>query len=189
MPQTLDEIIALGIPRHSVQAGFLWSQYLVRSGNSSEALRGLDHLIDDIHFYRAALPGVLGDWYWTNRESVFSSYMEVMSGDSGDATGSLLALSEIRHIDYAGEMTPQPVQHQGRSFSDGYFVTAHRGVDRTRQPHGNDAFCDDFYRSSVECAGSHVSEWNSFHRHRLSPGSVARRGDGDKPSHAAGHRD
>ncbi len=52
-----------GVPRHSVEAMYLWAKILANGGRRSDALGVLDRLVSDIHFYRHSLPGVLGSWY------------------------------------------------------------------------------------------------------------------------------
>ncbi len=101
--QSINAIHALGIPRLSVQGDLLWAEILLAAGRSAEALAQLEQLTKNVHFYRHALPGVLGSWYWLRRDSLFELLMRQLGKDSTDGSRSLLALSRLRHIEYAGE--------------------------------------------------------------------------------------
>ena len=90
-----------GVPAQSVEAMYLWARILILNGRRSDALAVLDRAVTDIHFYRYALPGVLGSWYGQRSEDLFDYYLGMMvrntaAGISTDGKASLLALSKIR---------------------------------------------------------------------------------------------
>jgi CHAT domain-containing protein/tetratricopeptide (TPR) repeat protein len=94
-------LLGAGIPRYGAEAMFLWAQIKVLDGQRSAALSVLDRLVDEIHFLRYSLRGVLGAWYWERREMVFKTWLELLVNDENqrgraDASASLLALSKIR---------------------------------------------------------------------------------------------
>jgi CHAT domain-containing protein/tetratricopeptide (TPR) repeat protein len=93
-----------GIPRLSAQAMVLWAQIQVLNGQHSAAIDVMSRLVDEIHFLRLELPGVLGAWYREHRETMFEYYLGLMVSDSAhsvrdEASASLLALSKIRQIE------------------------------------------------------------------------------------------
>jgi CHAT domain-containing protein len=93
-----------GVPRISTQAMLLWAQIQVLNGRHSTAIDVMARLVDEIHFLRLELPGVLGAWYREHREKVFEYYLGLMVSDSAqrdrdEASASLLALSKIRQIE------------------------------------------------------------------------------------------
>jgi len=106
-----------GVPRHSVEAMYLWAQILVLNGRRSEALRVLDRAVGDIHFYRHALPGVLGSWYKQRSEILFEYYLGLVvrntaSAKAVDGSASLLTLSKIR---FAAKYSESDSDSAGRS--------------------------------------------------------------------------
>lgn len=97
-------LLDVGVPRISAQAMVLWAQIQVLNGRHSTAIDVMARLVDEIHFLRLELPGVLGAWYREHREKVFEYYLGLMvSGsaqrDRDEASASLLALSKIRQIE------------------------------------------------------------------------------------------
>ena len=103
-----------GIPWLALEAGRLKAGILHREGRNREALAVMENLVGDILFYRQTLPGVLGAWFWRNKESVFRDYMSINlalaggGGNSADGRRVLLALDHIRLIERdAG--SPDPV--------------------------------------------------------------------------------
>jgi len=87
--QALASLQASALPEAAFQARWLWIQILRRTGQAGPAQTGLDRLIEDMRFYQAHLPGVLGSWYSNMHEDVFSSAMDmVLSRAGADATGT-----------------------------------------------------------------------------------------------------
>jgi len=85
---SLDAAQNSGLPVAAMQAMLTWSRTLRRGGQLARAANELDALIEDMRFYRSSLPGVLGAWYWQNREAVFSEFMEVTLEQLGPADHS-----------------------------------------------------------------------------------------------------
>ena len=81
--QLAGELGSSGVPLWSVEAGWVLSLVLERSGRVAEAQAELESLIADIGFYRELLPGVLGAWYWENRAAIAGHYLDVMLQRSG----------------------------------------------------------------------------------------------------------
>jgi len=87
--QALASLQASALPESTFQARWLWIQILRRSGQNGPAQTELDRLIDDVRFYQAYLPGVLGSWYWNTREDVFNTAMAlVLSQPGAESTGA-----------------------------------------------------------------------------------------------------
>jgi len=105
--QALASLQASALPEATFQARWLWIQILRRSGQNGPAQTELERLIDDVRFYQAYLPGVLGSWYWNTREDIFNTAMElVLSQPATDAAGadsvavrSLAALGRLSAFD------------------------------------------------------------------------------------------
>jgi CHAT domain-containing protein len=108
--EDLDRLLASlrssGIPLYTVEAMYIKSRVLRRQGRRGAAIENMNRLIDDIGFYRRFLPGVLGGWYWENRNDIFSMYMDMvlqqsLAGSRGPADGrqALLALENLKSIE------------------------------------------------------------------------------------------
>jgi len=101
-------LLGAGVPGYGAEAMFLWAQIKVLDGQRRAARSVLDRLVDEIHFLRYSLKGVLGAWYWERREKVFETWLELFVNDENqqgraDASASLLALSKIRYTEsYTG---------------------------------------------------------------------------------------
>jgi len=99
---------AAGVPRFAVEAMYLWAQILILDGERVQALAVLDQLIDELHFLRHSLKGVLGAWYWERHDALFETWLKMLVADSkqrgrADGSASLLALTKIRYIEsYTG---------------------------------------------------------------------------------------
>ncbi len=97
-----------GVPAYSVEAMFLRARIQIMNGRSSQAVAVMDQLVEEIHFLRYTLPGVLGAWYREQHERLFDTYLDLLVSNSGqrgraDASASLLGLSKIRLIEkFAG---------------------------------------------------------------------------------------
>jgi tetratricopeptide (TPR) repeat protein len=102
--QAVAAVQAMAVPRFSVQASVLWSRILAGSSMPGEALEVLEKTISDFYFYQNALPGVLGSWYWTNKKSLISEYLDLTRVQARDPKRSLLALSRIRHFEVSEEL-------------------------------------------------------------------------------------
>ncbi len=97
--QAHEALSAGGIPAAAAEGAVLRAQIQLDAGQPLAAASTLDRLLDEMLFLRRVLPGVLGGWYWQNRQSVFSRYLTLMSrrsSVSGEGFFPLLALSKIR---------------------------------------------------------------------------------------------
>jgi len=62
-------------------------------------------LIDDVHWFRRALPGVLGAWYVENRGELVREYLSLTRA-WGDGASLLLAMERIRSLEAADYARP-----------------------------------------------------------------------------------
>ena len=93
-----------GVPRFAVEAMMLRARILAVNGQFDEALDALESLVDEIHFLRYSLPGVLGSWYLGKSEQIFGAYLTWLQSASEqrkakDGAASLLLLSKLRLLD------------------------------------------------------------------------------------------
>ncbi len=112
MRRAFDHLLAAGVPRYALEARQAWVVILRRQGRLSQAIEQMSHLTEDIRYFRRTLPGVLGAWYWQNRDRVFSDYMSMTlqqsMGDAGtpsDGRQALFVFYRLRAIvsdDYRG---------------------------------------------------------------------------------------
>jgi len=106
-----EAVQASGLPVPALEARLLWAQVLQREGQWTQAAEQLDDLIDDMQFFQSRLPGVLGAWYWQNREFVFRAFVELilerlgpLHGSSGRTNVADRALTSLERIlTYTGE--------------------------------------------------------------------------------------
>jgi CHAT domain-containing protein/tetratricopeptide (TPR) repeat protein len=89
MRGSFDQLLVAGIPRYALEARHAWSVILHRQGRPSQAIEQMSRLAEDIRFFRQVLPGVLGAWYWENRDRIFSDYMSMILQQSTADSGSL----------------------------------------------------------------------------------------------------
>jgi len=89
MQESYDHLQAAGIPRYALEARYAWAVLLRRQGRLSQAIEEMSRLADDIRFFRQVLPGVLGAWYWENRDRIFNDYMSLALQQSTAGAGSL----------------------------------------------------------------------------------------------------
>jgi CHAT domain-containing protein len=92
---------------------WLWAQILDSSGQQSSAVAVIDSLLNELHFLRHSLPGVLGAWYRENSPALFDYCLDLQlrsSGKPGGANGfaSLLALTKIRYIESYSDLLLAP---------------------------------------------------------------------------------
>jgi CHAT domain-containing protein len=106
-----------GIPRFSVESGFLQARILQRAGRSRDALNAISGLLDEMRFYQSSIPGVLGAWYWENRTAVFNEYLAISvsmssagAGQFADGRQVLLALERVRMLEDTDNMQLQSQQ-------------------------------------------------------------------------------
>ena len=91
------------VPRLAAEAGLAWSRMLRRAGQSAEARAELERLLDELHWYRRFLPGVVGAWYQENHADLAGEYLAlaVASMDERAALEFLLALDRLRAVEAA----------------------------------------------------------------------------------------
>lgn len=95
----LGRVSSLPEPRERLEGLYRGLQGIV-GRSAADADRALS-LLEDIHFHRAELPGVLGAWFWENRDRVFRLALQRVANRGPAAT--LLALSRIRAIGQVSE--------------------------------------------------------------------------------------
>jgi tetratricopeptide (TPR) repeat protein len=105
LEQAVRAVRQSGVPSEIIEARFAGVRTLRRNGNAAQAMDEMSRLIDEVRFYRSTLPGVLGGWYWGNRQSLFEEYLDLALQrsrveDSGVANGreALLVLERVRQI-------------------------------------------------------------------------------------------
>ena len=113
--QSFEKLQRTAFPKLTLEARFLWSEILRREGRPSQAKQQMSSLVEELRFYQAVLPGVLGSWYWENKKAVASQYMSLVlqqtrRDDKGAADGSpaLIALIQLRSIVEAGNPEINP---------------------------------------------------------------------------------
>jgi len=107
--QSVDFLLAAGIPAYTLEAKWLWSKSLRAEGRLSQAIKQMSQLVDGMRFYRSVLPGVLGAWYWENREEIYADYMSMVLQRSAvndrefvDGRQTLVVLNRLRAIENPG---------------------------------------------------------------------------------------
>jgi CHAT domain-containing protein len=110
-----------GMPRLAAGAMFLRAQIQAGASQVPDAVRTLEALVEEIHFLRHALPGVLGAWYHENHEALSGFYLHLLmiapNSRNGEAA-SLLALTRLRLLeayDTAGAVSNSPGEQQLRT--------------------------------------------------------------------------
>jgi tetratricopeptide (TPR) repeat protein len=114
-----DTLIDSGIPAVSIEARRVRSVTRRFQGRSDAALSELERLVGDIRFYRTVLPGVMGAWYWLNRDFIYQDYLDLTleagpGGRGSDGERLLLAMESLRRIDPATGSGPvrEPLRHR-----------------------------------------------------------------------------
>jgi tetratricopeptide (TPR) repeat protein len=113
--QSFEKLQGTAFPNLALEARFLWSRILRREGQLSRAKQQMSGLVEEVRFYQAVLPGVLGSWYWENKEAVATEYMsqvlqQTRRDEKGEADGrpALIALDQLRSIEEAGNPVLNP---------------------------------------------------------------------------------
>jgi CHAT domain-containing protein/tetratricopeptide (TPR) repeat protein len=106
---SVDYLLTAGIPANSLEAKWLWAKIVHENGRLSTAIQQMSRLVEDMRFFRSTLPGVLGAWYWENREEIYADYMSMVLERSAanrqafvDGRQSLVALNGIRAVESQG---------------------------------------------------------------------------------------
>jgi CHAT domain-containing protein/tetratricopeptide (TPR) repeat protein len=124
--QSVDFLVSAGIPAYALEAKWLWSKYLRAQGRLAQAIQQMSQLVEDMRFYRSVLPGVLGAWYWENREEVYEDYMSMVLKHSAandreftDGRQTLVALDRLMAIERpGGSLTDSATGPDGQDSSD-----------------------------------------------------------------------
>ena len=103
--QSFDFLVSSGSPRIELEARVAWSNLHRREGRLDLAVSTLSEVIAKIRHFRLVLPGVLGAWYWENRDQIFNQFMTMVlrqalpgSSAAGDGGQALIALERMRTI-------------------------------------------------------------------------------------------
>jgi len=113
-----DALRRAGIPRLAADAGLVWSRILVLSGRTREAREMMEQYMDELYWYLNALPGVLGAWYWENRDVLAREYLALAGSAAPSEAGGkisgrrlMLAMEQIRMLEAAQyrRTTDQPL--------------------------------------------------------------------------------
>lgn len=91
-----------GLPSVEIDSGLAWVRILRLKGRQSEARALMDELINSVQFYRERLPGSISTWYWSSRELLFQTHLDLAIFSSPDGQGDgnrlLLALDRVRQL-------------------------------------------------------------------------------------------
>lgn len=89
---------------HALEGKYAWAQLHASEGKSDKARSLMADLVEEVLFYRKALPGVLGAWYWDARNEIFDFYMGVILNSSEPsevvALQSFMVLNRIRNAGF-----------------------------------------------------------------------------------------
>ena len=69
---------------------YLHARILARNGQSTRASGSMASLLDEIHFIRHTLPGVLGAWYFERHQLVFNFYLDLLVTEADRTSPSTL---------------------------------------------------------------------------------------------------
>lgn len=96
------ELLSHEASSYQLEGRYLMAKLLAGEGQIDAARETMDALIDDLSYYRHALPGVLGAWYWDARSEVFDFHLELalQSGIDAEETAytSLSAVNRLRNL-------------------------------------------------------------------------------------------
>lgn len=89
---------AFASPGEKAEALWLGAQLLQHLGRAGEAAAAVTDLLDEMLFLQSALPGVLGSWYWLERDAVFDLFvtLQTQGPDGIAALRTLAALEAMR---------------------------------------------------------------------------------------------
>jgi hypothetical protein len=90
-----------GVPRFAAEAELAFARVLARAGRAVAASRAIETALDEVQWYRRAVPGVLGAWYAQHAGELAQAYLALFrTGTPEDPTaGLLLALDRVRGLD------------------------------------------------------------------------------------------
>jgi len=100
-----ESLRAAGVPWLAADAALLNARILAPSGRAVAAREQMEQLIDDLLWWRRAMPGVLGAWYPENRDNLAREYLSLARAE-GDGASLLLAMERIRLLEAADYARP-----------------------------------------------------------------------------------
>jgi tetratricopeptide (TPR) repeat protein len=110
---SFDALQKAGAPSAAADASLVQSHILREAGRLSAARDVMDRLIDDLYWFRRALPGVLGAWYAEHRAEIARDYLALaragkstVAGDVSDGRALLLAMGRLRMLEQADFSRP-----------------------------------------------------------------------------------
>jgi CHAT domain-containing protein len=101
-----EAISAGGIPWLAADAALLHARVLAQSARAAAARDRMERLIEDLHWYRRALPGVLGAWYVENRGELVREFL-ALTRSEGQGASLLLAMERVRILEAADYARPE----------------------------------------------------------------------------------
>jgi CHAT domain-containing protein/tetratricopeptide (TPR) repeat protein len=111
--RSFDALRSAGVPWLAADANMVQARILRLLGRLPEARAVMDRLIDDVYWFRRALPGVLGAWYASNRDELGQEFVSlarpanaVGSAGYGDGRSLLLAMERLRMLEQADFTRP-----------------------------------------------------------------------------------
>lgn len=109
-------LVSGGVPRNSIAAMYLHARLQARQGQNTQAIATLRAAVNEIHFLRHSLPGVLGNWYRERHEDLFGFYLDLLTGPGSQSDmDSLLALTKMRLVESYDPAAPGPEVTDTRS--------------------------------------------------------------------------
>jgi CHAT domain-containing protein/tetratricopeptide (TPR) repeat protein len=103
-----DALRGAGIPWIAADASLARSRLLHRSGDAGMARDSMERLIEELYWYRRAMPGVTDPWYAHNRDGLMREYLSLVRATGSGQAGStrdggplLLAMERIRMLENA----------------------------------------------------------------------------------------
>jgi CHAT domain-containing protein len=102
-----------GIPRVAGDAALTRARTQLRSGDAGAARDAMERLIDELYWYRRALPGVLGAWFAENHDQLAQDYLALeqtlslsRTAGAGQGRALLLAMERVRRLEAADYVRP-----------------------------------------------------------------------------------
>ena len=96
------ELDQLALPRHLLHAKFLLSRIYIHQGEHQNAKLHLNDVVNDISFYRKSLPGILGAWFWNEKQNVIETYLQLLVGTAAtedEIWSALVTLDEFTNVE------------------------------------------------------------------------------------------
>jgi CHAT domain-containing protein len=108
----LESLRASAPPADAFEARWLWVRIQQQQDRHAQAAAAIENLLEDMLFYQDQLPGVLGAWYWLQRDAVFDTFLQLQlqTGAAGGpgVSPALLTLAALDAL-----RTPAPAGGAG----------------------------------------------------------------------------